>query len=157
MKVEQRRASDHELRRRYEGLSWFARRQRRIARAEAAVGLVEVLTFEVTRAWKLFSCGGAPCCPHEWLLETPAGEFVQLHSWSALRPTEDGSFPGRLAVATRWPQSRRLIEAMVSGDAVPVEPSEADDVIDLGLQQGECAIILRDELPLRFRTFAGSP
>jgi hypothetical protein len=116
--------------------------------------VVDVLTFEVSRAWKLFSCDGAPCCPNEWLLETDSGEFVQLDSWSELRPTDDGDFPGRHVVATR-PRSERLLHALTTGAAVPSVPFSPEALLDLADQYCGCRIIHRDQLLARILSDGG--
>jgi len=152
-----RPAADAEVARKYEHLSWFEWKRRRSAREEAAQGQVEVVTFEVCRAWKLFSCDGSPCCPNEWLLETTDGDFVQMDSWSALQPTGRGFFPGRVVTAARWPLTQRLITASTAGDPLKPENAEVsvDALIDLGNQYVQCRILRLNDLPERVRSVVG--
>jgi hypothetical protein len=144
-----RAATPAQVARKYEHLSWFERGRRRLAREEAAFGQVEEVSFTVSRAWKLFSCAGAPCCPNEWLLETSDGDFVQVDSWSSLQPTESGCFPGRFVTATRWPKTNRLIDASIAGDPITTENAEVEvDVLnDLANQYVECRVLRRADLP----------
>lgn len=155
--VTTRAATQTELDRKYEHLSLFDRKLRRVAREEAAIGEVEEVVFEVSRSWKLFSCDGSPCCPNEWLLETTDGDFVQIDSWSAMQPTESGDFAGRHVTAARWPRSERVITVSMSGD--PIRPQnaevEVDVLIDLGNQYCQCRVLRRNDLPQRVLDVVG--
>jgi hypothetical protein len=155
MNVRRRPATVGELASKYRNLSWFQGAQRRLARAEASAGLVEDLSFDVTRAWKLFSCAGAPCCPHSWLLQSDAGDFIQLDSWTALRPNAVDDFPGRHVIATRWPESERLIDVAVSGDRVPSELPTPQNFVELARHGSQCHVMARDELPEELRALVG--
>ena len=110
-----RKASTNELRHRFDDLSWYEWKGRRAARREVSAGLVETLSVRVVRAWRLFSCEGAPCCPNDWLLETDSAECLLISSWRHLQPADNGMFPGSELLVTRWPESQRVVRVEVSG------------------------------------------
>lgn len=156
MHIRRRQATERELARKYEGLSWFQRKRRALARAEASIGEIEEISFRVRRAWKLFSCSGAPCCPNEWLLEADSGEFVQVDSWESLAQTEEERFPGCDVTVRRWPQSLRVMGAETHGS--PVETAElTDGVVDLADQRLQCRICALSELPENVRRLVSVP
>jgi len=152
MEITERAATTAEIQQKFRHISLFELRLRRAAQAEADRGMVEVLVFDVVRAWKLFSCSGPPCCSNEWLLQTSAGELVQIDSWSMLHATKQTEFPGCRLVVTRWPRTHRVIHAEVSGVAIQAEEVASDSWIDLGKQNTRCEVLGRSELPPEVRS-----
>lgn len=144
-------ATRREIRRKFATISVFALHKRKIARNEAANGAVQVISFTVSRAWKLFTCTGSPCCANEWLLETAEGGFVQLGSWDDLSETEAGHFPGTRVTVRRWPVTKRLIAAAVEGQSIAPEATTPESWAELANQAGQCDVFRRDTLPGRRR------
>ena len=102
----------------WDGTSWFQFRERRLARNEVNAGEVEVLRFRAARVWAMHNCEGSPCCPNQWLIETDDKALVWLSSWELFQPAE-GAFPGEQMTVQRWPQTKRLASAAVTGPAIP--------------------------------------
>jgi hypothetical protein len=101
-----------------QGLPIFALRARMDARREVRDGAVEVLTFEVARAWPLISCLGEGCCPYTWLLDV--GDcFVYARSWKWLGFSGQ-DFPGQRVTIERFPLTKRVLGARAEGP--PVAP-----------------------------------
>jgi hypothetical protein len=101
----------------WDGTSWFHFRERRLAREEVKTGDVEVLQFRAATVWAMHNCEGSPCCPNQWLIETEDEALVWISSWKHLHPSE-GAFPGEHLTVQRWPQTKRVASAAVSGDHV---------------------------------------
>jgi hypothetical protein len=102
----------------WDGTSWFHFRERRLARDEVNTGEVEVLRFRASRVWAMHSFEGSPCCPNQWLIETDDGSLVWLSSWELFHAAE-GVFPGEQLTVQRWPQTKRVASAAVTGTAIP--------------------------------------
>jgi hypothetical protein len=115
MEFNRRTATPSELTQKYDNLYWYNWKSRRVARSEAAAGVVEEVSCRVIRAWKLFSCDGSPCCPNDWLIETGTHEYIVAESWRDLQPSGGNAFPGQNLYLVRWPKSHRLLRAEVSG------------------------------------------
>lgn len=146
MRIFTRTPTATELRGKYRDISWFELRRRRLAREEAQHGVVEEVSFSVARAWRQFTCDGAPCCPNAWFIETEDGMFVALDSWDALAPIDD-RFPGKQVTAVRWPQTLRLISVSIAGDSLVAQPQSPEALIDLANHYVQCVIYKPEELP----------
>lgn len=126
----QRPLSAEEARRSRTGLSLFDRRGRSMAAAERQDAVVEVLEFQVLRAWLLITCSGPPCCPNHWFLDVGDDEFLELQSWEHLRAI-GGAFPGREVKLSVWPRTERILDASCSG--APVESRSLPPEAETGL------------------------
>lgn len=151
MQISEKPATEAEIKQKFRGISFFELGRRRLATAEAKMGVVEVLSFDVLRVWKLFTCSGPPCCPNQWLVQISEDEFAQLESWYELGPTREGMFPGQHVVARRWPKTSRLLSVQISGSSVEAKdmpPEESDGLIG---QRRECAVFDKHLLPLHLQ------
>ncbi len=85
--------------------------------ATAALDEVEVLEFEVIRAWNLITCPGGECCPNTWVLETRDGRVVWFTSWEFLSADAE-QFPGTQVTVVRNPETGQLVAASATGASV---------------------------------------
>lgn len=108
----------------YRDIPFFLFRGRRLARSEFSKGELEVLEFDVGRAFNLLTCDGPPCCPSSWVVETVDGEQIYLESWKYFQQVER-NFPGSSVRVVRWPLTRRLHNVSISGRQIPTSESEA--------------------------------
>ena len=117
-------------------------------RKDASAGHAEVLEFRALRAWKLITCRGPDCCPNTWLLQASPRELVRVESWTHLT-ARDGAFPGAEVRLSRTAGTHRLLDAEVSGPAIPREwPADESELIPLlVLATEQCQIIPVESLP----------
>lgn len=163
MRVDTRPLTTAEISNKYEHLHFLQWRSRRIAREEVSAGNVEILSFEVRRAWLLCQhCGGSPCCPNCWFLESTEGDFIFADSWTFFKLKDlkwpkskgdfiSGSFPGRFVTIERWPRTGRILTATTSGEAMPIEFGAPDELRRLPTTWQQCRPFKADELPLLLR------
>src|SRR5882762_4580821 len=117
--------------------------------------MVEILDFDVGRAWKLISCPGPPCCPNTWLIEVEPNTFVFVESWEWLREPADLQFPGAHVTIERLPLSGRVLAARATGPALPV-PETPDEMRYLWTWEAqECAVLGLSDLEPEFLRAAG--
>jgi hypothetical protein len=154
MRIELRAVSEKEAAKPLKNISWFEINQRRLARREVAAGFVEELVFTVSRAWKEFTCEGAPCCPNAWLLETADRRFVQIDSWETLSPA-NSNFPGENVAVVRWPQTLRVISAVANGNEVKSEDLPPQAMNDMPEQYIQCRLFEPADLPASVREITG--
>jgi len=134
---------------------WLDFHARRLAKQDAAHGMVETLDFDVGRAWKLISCPGPPCCPNTWLIEVEPNTFVFVESWEWLREPADLQFPGAHVTIERLPLSGRVLAARATGPAVAV-PETPDEMRYLWTWEAqECAVLGPSDLEPEFLRAAG--
>ena len=134
---------------------WLDFHARRLAKQDAAHGMVETLDFDVGRAWKLISCPGPPCCPNTWLIEVEPNTFVFVESWEWLREPADLQFPGAHVTIERLPLSGRVLAARATGSAVAV-PETPDEMRYLWTWEAqECAVLGPSDLEPEFLRAAG--
>lgn len=146
MIVTNRPATPAEIEGKNRDIAWFELRERRAAKEEARNGILEVLHFEVARAWNEITCDGPPCCPNAWFLETTEGDYLRLSTWEHLK-AEHGHFPGRIVTLARWPETHRIVTAEATGEPVAAEADGADALLKLPDVYGQCLVIPQEELP----------
>lgn len=151
-----------EIDRRYESVGPLDWRQKRKARAEVDVGVVEVITFRVKRAWFESTCGGSDCCPNGWFFESESGAFIRFDSWHYLRIFQPvwgpgfgalvgGYLPGSEVTVERWPETKRVITAAASGAGIPIETWLPSALSALPSQWNQCLIFQAEDLPEQLR------
>jgi hypothetical protein len=146
MEIEARPMTPEELARlRHDRPRWPFGSEREEARAEIDRGVAEILRFTAVRAWDANECGPV-CCPREILIETAAGDFVLLESWSVL---PSGETIGRECVAHRTPLRNILIKFESSGDPLSLESGVREMLLDF--ESRECEVHALAELPAEFR------
>lgn len=123
---------------------WFGR-GRRDADLDLAANEAEILQFSVRRLWDVDECG-PPCCPRRILVETTAGDFIHLESWTALPPVNEF---GEHCTAHRTRVSKNLLHFESTGSAVVAEQQSVREVLmDFGAP--ECERVDMANLPVEF-------
>ena len=117
------------------------------------------MSFSVRRVWSQITCGGPPCCPNAWFIETEIFSLTTSRSTPLhlLSPTAEGLFPGRLVDVVMWPVSRRVVRAQATGASVQVSDVSSKALLDLQNQYDECNVLEWDDLPENVRGILAPP
>lgn len=113
---------------------------------EIAEGIVEVLEFEVSRAWSLNNCR-PPCCPHSYVFQVEETKFVYGESWAVFNLPEN-SFPKRKMSIVRSPITKRILSIHVDGEVLSTDTETFDSMTDyFPLSDGaECEVFEEKDL-----------
>ncbi len=123
LKITERPLSQTELQHLSKESPFFLLKNRKeTRRREVERGMLEVLEFQVMRAWEINIC---TCCANSYLFQVDSEEFVFVESWVFTKFADvPDSFPRRQLKVERLPLSKKIMSIDITGDYLPAEESQ---------------------------------
>ena len=137
--------------------SFLFKKRKSVFLQELEEGIVEVLDFDVSRAWDLNGCH-PPCCPHIYVFQACATKFIYGESWTAFNLWES-HFPKRKMSIVRSPLTKRILGIRAEGEVLSADTGTFDSADDdfLLFNGAECEVFEDKDLPEEVRSRLTAP